>query len=131
MRVRLTLAAVALSALSAAGGWAAGSHHTPAPTPPSVTADDVYAVLGEGQTVAAACGRGHDACRTALDGSQGMALAGRAVTFSEDGSWSLTGSGPASEDAYTRAFNDGWQDAMRDACEQGAAYACNWLSGTN
>lgn len=128
MRARLTLSALALSTVSALGGWAAGSHHAPAPTPPSVTADDVYAVLGEGQTVAAACGRGHDACRTALDGSQGMALAGQAVTFWEDGSWSLTGSGPASEDAYTRAFNDGWQDAMRDACDQGSAYACNWLS---
>ncbi|MFD4397843.1 hypothetical protein [Kitasatospora sp. NPDC058478] len=26
------------------------------------------------------------------------------------------------------AFNDGWQDAMRDACDQGSAYACDWLS---
>ncbi|WP_043465237.1 hypothetical protein [Kitasatospora sp. MBT66] len=127
MRIRLALSALTLSALSALGGWAAG--HTPA-EPANITADDVYAVLGEGQTVAAACGRGHEACETALKGSRGMALAGRAVTFWEDGSWSLTGSDPASEDAYTAAFNDGWATAMQDACDQGSAYACNWLTTT-
>ncbi|MFB8167311.1 hypothetical protein ACFC60_05065 [Kitasatospora purpeofusca] len=129
MRTRLTLAALTLSAATAFGGWLVG-HSAPTPALPSVTADDVYAVLGEGQTVAAACGRGHDACRAALDGSRGMALAGQAVTFWEDGSWSLTGSDPASEDAYTRAFNDGWATGMQDACDQGSAYACNWLSTT-
>ncbi|WP_043479133.1 hypothetical protein, partial [Kitasatospora sp. MBT66] len=115
MNPRRTLAVLTLSAATAFGGWLVG-HSAPTPAPPSVTANDVYAVLGEGQTVAAACGRGHEACEAALKGSQGMALAGRSVSFWEDGSWSLTGSDPASEDAYTRAFNDGWATGMQDAC---------------
>ncbi|MFF4922895.1 MULTISPECIES: hypothetical protein [unclassified Kitasatospora] len=28
------------------------------------------------------------------------------------------------------AFNDGWVEAMADACEQGSAYACDWLATT-
>ncbi|KIQ62431.1 hypothetical protein TR51_25685 [Kitasatospora griseola] len=28
------------------------------------------------------------------------------------------------------AFNDGFADGMQDACEQGSAYACNWLAST-
>ncbi|KOV10159.1 hypothetical protein ADK60_38590 [Streptomyces sp. XY431] len=129
MNLRRTLATLTLATATAFGGWAVGHHPTPAP--PSITADDVHAVLGEGQTVADACGRGHEACEAALAGSRGMALAGRSVTFWEDGSWSLAGSDPASEDAYTAAFNDGWATGMQDACDQGSAYACDWLATTN
>ncbi|MFJ5924807.1 hypothetical protein ACIQF6_19615 [Kitasatospora sp. NPDC092948] len=127
MRPRRTLAVLALSA-TAAAGWLVGHSTAPTPAPVSVTADDVYAVLGEAQTVAAFCEQGHDACESALNGSKGMALAGQAVEFWEDGTWSLEGGDPASEDAYTAAFNDGWAEAMADACEQGSAYACNWLA---
>ncbi|MGW2539377.1 hypothetical protein ACWC5I_00515 [Kitasatospora sp. NPDC001574] len=67
MRIRLALSAVALSALSAVGGWAAGN------TPAEPAAPD----------------------------------AGQVATF-----------------------NDGWSDAMANACQQGSAYACNWLSTT-
>ncbi|GAA1403194.1 hypothetical protein GCM10009639_47610 [Kitasatospora putterlickiae] len=38
---------------------------------------------------------------------------------------------PAPADAaQVTAFNDGWTDAMADACQQGSAYACKWLSTT-
>ncbi|MBO1420297.1 hypothetical protein, partial [Streptomyces sp. FH025] len=32
------------------------------------------------------------------------------------------------EAVQVEAFNDGWTEGMHDACEQGSAYACDWLS---
>ncbi|WP_328953658.1 hypothetical protein [Kitasatospora purpeofusca] len=58
-------------------------------------------------------------------------LAVLALTAAALGGW-VTGQTynepPATETAQVTAFNDGWTDAMQDACDQGSAYACNWLS---
>ncbi|MFE2410826.1 hypothetical protein ACFXDE_21030 [Kitasatospora sp. NPDC059408] len=34
------------------------------------------------------------------------------------------------ESVQVEAFNDGWATGMQDACDQGAAYACDWLATT-
>ncbi|WP_031067015.1 hypothetical protein [Streptomyces sp. NRRL WC-3742] len=34
------------------------------------------------------------------------------------------------ESVQVQAFNDGWTDGMADACDQGSAYACKWLTTT-
>ncbi|MGW3177771.1 hypothetical protein ACWDD9_00710 [Kitasatospora sp. NPDC001119] len=47
------------------------------------------------------------------------------------GGWLVghTTTAPANSDpAQVTAFNDGWAEAMVDACEQGSAYACDWLT---
>ncbi|MFJ1754202.1 hypothetical protein [Kitasatospora sp. NPDC088134] len=49
------------------------------------------------------------------------AFGGSAVGYS-------TAEPAASDSGQVAAFNDGWSDAMRDACDQGSAYACNWLA---
>ncbi|WP_405007521.1 hypothetical protein [Kitasatospora purpeofusca] len=49
------------------------------------------------------------------------------------GGWTVGHStaAPAPIDAVqVDAFNDGWSTGMQDACDQGSAYACNWLSTT-
>ncbi|MFI2609675.1 hypothetical protein [Kitasatospora sp. NPDC018619] len=47
------------------------------------------------------------------------------------GGWLVghTTAAPAAPEAVrVEAFNDGWTEGMADACEQGSAYACDWLS---
>ncbi|MFJ6622321.1 hypothetical protein ACIQOW_32665 [Kitasatospora sp. NPDC091335] len=34
------------------------------------------------------------------------------------------------ESVQVQLFNDGWTEGMHDACEQGSAYACDWLATT-
>ncbi|MFJ7909040.1 hypothetical protein [Kitasatospora sp. NPDC096204] len=49
------------------------------------------------------------------------------------GGWLVghTTAAPANNDpAHVQAFNDGWTEGMADACDQGSAYACDWLSTT-
>ncbi|MFF2544725.1 hypothetical protein ACFVUY_19410 [Kitasatospora sp. NPDC058063] len=45
------------------------------------------------------------------------------------GGWLVGHTTAAPADAVkVEAFNDGWTDAMADACDQDSAYACDWLS---
>lgn len=49
------------------------------------------------------------------------------------GGWMVghsTAAPAAPEAVQVEAFNDGWASGMQDACEQGAAYACDWLATT-
>ncbi|MFJ2775709.1 hypothetical protein [Kitasatospora sp. NPDC087315] len=58
-------------------------------------------------------------------------LVALALAVAALGGWAVghTTAEPAAPDAVqVEAFNNGWQDAMADACDQGSAYACDWLS---
>ncbi|MFB7377213.1 hypothetical protein ACFXAF_00955 [Kitasatospora sp. NPDC059463] len=61
-------------------------------------------------------------------------LAVLALTAAALGGWATghTFNEPPAPDtaAQVTAFNDGWATGMQDACDQGSAYACNWLSTT-
>lgn len=38
---------------------------------------------------------------------------------------------PVPQDPSVSSFNDGYSTAMQDACQQGSAYACQWLKTLN